>query len=314
MTQNNMPRTHNPGLPDSAGSGEVGDGTETFAASSDESSLIAISESDDLAASILPRGTLLGRFIVLDVIGSGGMGVVYVAYDPELDRKVALKLIRLDRRSDRGRSESRLLREAQALARLSHPNVITVYDVGLLEVRLFLAMEYVPGLSLDAWLAAAPRRRAEILRVFLEAGRGLAAAHGAGLVHRDFKPGNVLVGDDGRVVVLDFGLARAAESEPQEGEVLTVEEVAAGDKRSPGREPVSARRPTWLPSSGAARRWGRQRISTPSRWRSPQRSPRRAPGPTAGCGARSLAVSRMIRSRAFPRSPLFYGRSTGDCT
>ncbi len=227
-----MPRGHNPG--DSAGSVEADDRTDTFSA---EAGSVAPNltrvDTIGIAASILPRGTLLGRFVVLDVIGSGGMGVVYVAYDPELDRKVALKLIRLDLRADRGRSESRLLREAQALARLSHPNVITVYDVGLLEVRLFLAMEYVPGLALDAWLAAAPRRRGEILRVFLEAGRGLAAAHGAGLVHRDFKPGNVLVGDDGRVVVLDFGLARSAEAGPhQEGEVVTVESLAgSGDLR-----------------------------------------------------------------------------------
>lgn len=149
-------------------------------------------------AAWLPAGSTLGRYVLLHSLGSGGMGVVHAAYDPLLDRKVALKLLR-------GESGD-LLREAQAMARLSHPNVLAVHDVGTLEGQVFLAMEYVDGCTLEAWLGA-PRTSAEILGVFRKAGEGLAAAHAAGLVHRDFKPRNVLVGPGDRVRVTDFGLA-----------------------------------------------------------------------------------------------------------
>jgi serine/threonine protein kinase/tetratricopeptide (TPR) repeat protein len=138
------------------------------------------------------------------------MGVVYRAYDPELDRRIALKLLRGESDGRGGSRQERLLREAQALARLQHPNVIAVYDVGTFGDDVFIAMELVEGKSLHKWLKAAPRSRDEILEAFLAAGEGLAAAHRAGLVHRDFKPDNVIVGDDGRVRVLDFGLARSA--------------------------------------------------------------------------------------------------------
>ena len=153
--------------------------------------------------------TKIGRFTVLRELGAGGMGVVYAAYDEQLDRKVAVKLLRGEPGHDTTEGHARLLREAQALARLSHPNVVAVYEVGSFEDQVFLAMEFVQGQSLRAWLAAAPRPWRDVVRVFLQAGRGLAAAHGAGLVHRDFKPENAIVGDDGRVRVLDFGLARA---------------------------------------------------------------------------------------------------------
>jgi hypothetical protein len=161
----------------------------------------------------LPRGTALGRYTVLALIGRGGMGEVYAAYDPELDRKIALKLLR-PRDGDSSGGESRLLREARATASLSHPNVITVHDVGTLGDRVFLAMEHVDGVTLAAWLAEPPRSRAEILEVFREAARGLGAAHAAGLVHRDFKPQNVMVGRDGTVRVMDFGLARRIAGAP----------------------------------------------------------------------------------------------------
>ncbi|MCX4241441.1 serine/threonine-protein kinase [Paraliomyxa miuraensis] len=158
----------------------------------------------------LTPGTHLGRYVVLEMIGSGGMGMVLAAYDPELNRKVALKLMRptkRDRRRERKGKGGRLLQEAQALAKLAHPNVITVYDVGTWEDRVFVAMELVEGSTLKGWLRARKRRWDEVLAVFVPAGRGLAAAHAAGLVHRDFKPDNVLIGDDGRVRVMDFGLA-----------------------------------------------------------------------------------------------------------
>jgi serine/threonine protein kinase len=142
----------------------------------------------------------VGRYVVRHPIGEGGMGVVYAAHDPDLGREVALKLLHPTVAAER------LIREAQALARLSHPNVVTVYEVGEDRGRVFLAMERVRGITLRAWLAE-PRPWRAIVAAFLEAGRGLEAAHQAGLVHRDFKPANVLRGDDGRVRVVDFGLA-----------------------------------------------------------------------------------------------------------
>jgi tetratricopeptide (TPR) repeat protein len=158
------------------------------------------------------RGDVLGRYFILHEIGRGGMGLVYEAFDPELDRKIALKILhpaRAGREGGEGEIErARLLREAKALARLSHPNVIQVYDAGTVGDEVFLAMELAVGTPLDEWLRE-PRAWRQVLAVFQAAGRGLAAAHSVGLVHRDFKPGNVLLGDDGRVRVLDFGIARA---------------------------------------------------------------------------------------------------------
>ncbi len=165
------------------------------------------------AAAPLPRGASVGRYIILEKLGQGGMGVVYAAFDPELDRKVAIKLLLSSAVASEGSTgQARLLREAQALARLSHPNVVSVYDVGTWESGVFVAMELVEGgQTLRAWSKEKPRPWREVVDVFLAAGRGLAAAHAAGLVHRDFKPDNVLLGKDGRVRVLDFGLARQVE-------------------------------------------------------------------------------------------------------
>ncbi|MEO6772358.1 MAG: serine/threonine-protein kinase [Kofleriaceae bacterium] len=153
----------------------------------------------------LDFGGKLGRYLVLDRIGRGGMGVVYAAYDPVLDRRIAVKLLRGgDAEASSGRA--RMEREAQALAKLTHANVITVHDVGERDGHMYLAMELVDGATLREWQKGRPWR--EVLATYLAAARGLAAAHAAGIVHRDFKPDNVLVGQDGRVRVTDFGLAR----------------------------------------------------------------------------------------------------------
>jgi hypothetical protein len=152
----------------------------------------------------------IGRYVVLDCIGSGAMGIVYTARDPDLGRRVALKLLRTDpSEGASAQQRARLLREAQATAKLSHPNVVTIYDVGIVGDEVFLAMELVDGGTLREWCRE-PRSWREVVDVMLRAGEGLEAAHAAGLVHRDFKPDNVLVGRDGRVRVTDFGLARAA--------------------------------------------------------------------------------------------------------
>jgi tetratricopeptide (TPR) repeat protein/predicted Ser/Thr protein kinase len=159
---------------------------------------------------LLGTGASLGRYLVLERLGMGGMGVVYAAYDPQLDRKVAIKLVRPTAASGSiGDVRMRLLREAQAMAKLSHPNVVAVHDVGTVDGQIFVAMEFIDGVTLRAWLDAEPHSWTAALAVLRDAGRGLAAAHAQGLVHRDFKPDNVMIGKGGRVVVMDFGLVRA---------------------------------------------------------------------------------------------------------
>ncbi|HUS31394.1 MAG TPA: tetratricopeptide repeat protein [Kofleriaceae bacterium] len=153
----------------------------------------------------------IGRFLALEKLGEGGMGVVIAAYDPQLDRKVAIKMMHDHVSELQG---SRLAREAKAMAQLNHPNVLTVHDTGLYGDRLYIAMELVDGTTLAKWLRAKPRSQAEIFDVIMQAGRGLAAAHAVGLVHRDFKPDNVLVGNDGRVRVSDFGLVSSSGEAP----------------------------------------------------------------------------------------------------
>jgi tetratricopeptide (TPR) repeat protein/predicted Ser/Thr protein kinase len=148
----------------------------------------------------------VGRYLIRGRVGVGGMGVVYAADDAALGRRVAIKL--LHGAGSEGQARGRILREAQALARLSHPNVVQIYEVGEVGRQVFVAMEFVEGLTLAQWQIQQPRRWRELLDVYVQAGRGLAAAHAVGLVHRDFKPENVLVGADERVRVLDFGLAR----------------------------------------------------------------------------------------------------------
>ncbi|HKA91073.1 MAG TPA: serine/threonine-protein kinase [Haliangiales bacterium] len=153
------------------------------------------------------RGAEIGRFLVLGGLGMGGMGMVLAAYDPHLDRKVALKMLRGEVWRSATTGREMLIREAQAMARLTHPNVVAVHDVGFSGADAYVAMELVEGSTLREWLAAEERRFGEILDVLAGAGAGLAAAHAAGIVHQDFKPDNVLVGRDGRPRVSDFGLA-----------------------------------------------------------------------------------------------------------
>jgi serine/threonine protein kinase/tetratricopeptide (TPR) repeat protein len=165
---------------------------------------------DGVMAGPAQAAETIGPYTLLEQLGEGGMGAVYTAYDPELDRKVALKLLRsTDEDSEStAQFQARLRREARAMARLDSPNVVAVHDVGRYEDRVYLVMDRVDGSTLKEWLAERPRGWHEVLDAFLQAARGLAAAHAQGLVHRDFKPSNVLVGKDGRVRVTDFGLAR----------------------------------------------------------------------------------------------------------
>lgn len=199
----------------------------------DDSQGITDRASEDGLQGLLPaalvRGTTIGRYLVLETLGAGAMGVVHAAFDPELDRKVALKLLRSRALGDT--SSERLVREARSTAKLAHPNVVVVHDVGVHEGSVFMAMEHVDGGTLGEWLSAEDRDQEEILRAFRDAGTGLEAAHDAGLVHRDFKPANVLMGRDGRARVTDFGLARQRQS-AQERDALFSTDAGAQTKLS----------------------------------------------------------------------------------
>ncbi|MCH9687522.1 MAG: serine/threonine protein kinase, partial [Deltaproteobacteria bacterium] len=207
----------------------------------------------------LPSGSAIGRYVVLYRLGRGGMGVVYAAYDPQLDRKVAVKLLRrTDSRPKSHESHGRMLREAQALARLSHPNVVAVHDAGLLDGQVFVAMDFVDGETLRRWLKSKPRHSREIVNAFVQAAEALTAAHAAEIVHRDFKPDNAIIGRDGRVQVLDFGLARLHNDTPVD--------------REPALEPPSA---ADTEGDGEARRQG-----TPA-YMAPEQHDRKRVGPAA---------------------------------
>lgn len=188
--------------------------------------------SDALKASLFSKlfdkkaeAVSVGRYRILDEIGAGGMGQVFSAYDEELDRKVAIKVVH--GASTSAQAKGRLRREAQALGKLAHPNVVTVHEIGEHNGQVFIAMEFVRGETLRQWRLAEDRSVPEILEVYLQAARGLQAAHEAGILHRDFKPDNALVGDDGRVRVLDFGLARAVVDE----RATTLPEELSKDER-----------------------------------------------------------------------------------
>jgi serine/threonine protein kinase/tetratricopeptide (TPR) repeat protein len=193
------------------------------------------------AGAELATGTVVGRYVLVARLGAGGMGVVYAAYDPELDRRIAIKLIHAagDKKPQREARE-RLLREAQALAQLSHPNVVAVHDVGMYDGNVFIAMELVRGSTLRSLIKATARIPAvECRRIMIDAGEGLAAAHRAGLVHRDVKPSNILVAYDGNVRVADFGLARAA-SDPEPAHVSTESENSGPRADGRLRSPLTA--------------------------------------------------------------------------
>ncbi|MCE9668523.1 protein kinase [Myxococcus stipitatus] len=189
------------------------------------------------AALALPKpGTRLGPYVLRELSGMGGMGVVYAAEDTRLGRRVALKLLRPAREGSEQERRERLLREAKAMARLAHPNVLPLFDLGSSEGLDFLAMEWVEGTTLAGWLRERERPWRDVLSLFLEAGAGLAAAHRQGLVHRDFKPSNVLVGRDGRPRVMDFGIARW-ESPPRE----PVDEASGAEAVDPGDDSDATR-------------------------------------------------------------------------
>ncbi|MFL5307238.1 MAG: protein kinase domain-containing protein [Polyangia bacterium] len=180
-------------------------------------------------AAPLPPGSRAGRYVVLGLVGRGGMGDVYAARDPELDRRVALKILHPHREERRAAHTARLRREAKAIARLSHENVVAVHDVGTIGDSVFVAMEFVDGMTVAEWARSTTPRPGwrQVLEIFLAAGRGLASAHAAGLVHRDFKPQNVMVGKGGGVRVMDFGLARWVGEEELPSDSGDVADVAA---------------------------------------------------------------------------------------
>lgn len=203
-------------LPDGGAQLSAGDRDEPEPSDSRQNLLPAVTLDDDVFSgqavnvSISERAYIpaqVGRFPILRRLGAGGMGAVYAAYDELLDRKVALKVMHTSRGGSVGRRQ-RTLVEARALARLTHANIPMVYEVGEAEGQVYISMEYIDGATLADWLAEAPRSWQDILSMYVQAGAGLAAAHQAGIVHRDFKPDNVLVGRDGRPRVVDFGLAR----------------------------------------------------------------------------------------------------------
>ena len=183
------------------------------------------------------RQTRVGRYQLLELVGAGGMGVVWGAWDPELARRVALKLVHPQVPAAR----DRILAEGQALGKLSHPNVVPVYDVGVVDNQVYLVMEWVQGTTLRAY-AGSPCSRRELIDAYRQAGEGLAAAHRAGLIHRDFKPDNAIRGDDGRVRVLDFGLARSDDEVPEPVKQLAgtprymPPEQASGDTLTPAAD------------------------------------------------------------------------------
>jgi serine/threonine protein kinase len=235
-------------------------------------------------AGYLDASARIGRFAVLRQLGEGGMGVVYSAYDEELDRRVALKLLRPGRDNSE-RNQTRMQREARAMAKLSHPNVVQVYEVGRFEEQVFLAMEFVQGKTLAVWLKAAPRTWQQILDVMVQAGQGLHAAHEAGVVHGDFKPDNILIDALDKARVVDFGLARHAEPA---GASLRAAQVAGEAAHSLTGAPLPAPTGAPLPSPTGA--------PLPSPTGAPLPSPTTAPLPSPNGALTPTVLSDPARS------------------
>ena len=207
--------------------------------------------------SVLDRGDVIDRYVVLTLLGQGAMGVVYAAYDPELDRKVALKLLSPQAEGGLGSAgRTLLLREAQALARLAHPNVVAIHDVGTHGEQVWIAMEFVAGQTLDAWASERPRRWPDVLKILTDVSHGVAAAHAVGLVHRDLKPDNVMVDSTGRVRVMDFGLAH--------GRAAEVPETCATLESDAFRRPEASALSLVLTQSGAVN--GTPAYMAPEQW------------------------------------------------
>jgi eukaryotic-like serine/threonine-protein kinase len=199
---------------------------------------------DPASATPLTEGATIDRYVIESRLGAGGMGVVYAARDPDLGRRVAVKLVRA------GDDDERLRREAQALAKLSHPNVVAVHDVGKHGDQLFIAMALVEGADLRRWLRTSPAVT-DILRHLLAAGRGLAAAHAAGLIHRDLKPDNIFVSDTGQASSA-ISVSRVRSTTPSRRRVPPM--TRRRHRSSPSPEWCSARRATWRRSNTMASR------------------------------------------------------------
>jgi len=235
----------------------------TLTAAGDGARPVSVGDAPDR----LERGQRVDRYVVVDKLGQGGMGAVYKAYDPKLDRGIAIKIVQVqaDGSRDGSHRQSRLLREAQALAQLSHPNVLGIYDVGTYEDDIFLALELVEGDTLGDWVRDGGRSWRDIVEAYAAAGRGLGAAHSAGIVHRDFKPSNVLRGDDGRVRVLDFGLARAAGESSSRDPMLDSLD-ATGDDLSMSTSGETAGHALDAPMTQAGRLMGTPRYMSPEQF------------------------------------------------
>jgi len=250
------------------------------------------------------RGVSVGRYVVLERIGAGGMGVVYAAYDPDLDRRIALKVMRGRGRKPGSASEgrARLLREAQAMAKVDHENVIAVHDVGTVEGRVFIAMEFIDGQTVGEWVRTEDPTAAAIVDAFAAAGRGLSAAHACGLIHRDFKPDNILRGYDGRVRVVDFGLARReAASRPRPVEVTDPgDEVATLPLPDQGSNTPS--RPSLHPVSGGG---DTVELSDPGAWHPESDGDDTPQLPPSSAGRGDALASDLTRTGALVGTPAY---------
>ena len=225
-------------------------------------------------ASRLPAGSRVGRYQILDRVGRGGMGEVYAAYHPDLDRRIALKVVHESGAGSADR-QARLLREARAIARLSHPNVVAVHDAGTVTIASTSRWSSSKARPSTRWLRRGTRSWREILDVFIAAGRGLAAAHAAGIVHRDFKPQNVMIARDGSVRVMDFGLARLRrESRASAPATVAPRLRPAARRRLTVTQDRSARRHARVHGARAVPRRAAdaRAISSASAWRCTRRS------------------------------------------